>query len=236
MKTEKETPGVRRECRILCVADHIDPLVYSAAVKTRFSHVDMIVSCGDLKPDYYDYIVTSLNVPLYYVLGNHSVFTTKSSLSSNQTPWDGGGRKIRRFQGGVMMEGRLVYLKEFDLILGGFGGSRRYSPGDNQYTELEMAFRIFRMIPRLLWNKMVRGRYIDILVTHASPRGVNDRDDLCHKGFRVFNWFLRRFRPRYQLHGHIHLYDRNAIRRSWYRETEVINAYDHIELAWSGPS
>ena len=74
---KKDTPVKKPACRLLCVADHVDPLVYSGAVKERFSHIDIVISCGDLKPNYYDFIVTSLNVPLYYVLGNHSVFTPK---------------------------------------------------------------------------------------------------------------------------------------------------------------
>ena len=133
------------------------------------------------------------------------------------------------------MEGRVFYLKEWDLIIGGLGGSRRYNKGDNQYTETEMFLRILPMLPRLWWNRIVRGRYIDIFVTHASPRRINDKEDTCHKGFSVFRWFLRRFKPRYQLHGHIHLYDVNEERKTKYEATEVINCYDHYELTWCGP-
>ena len=224
-----------RNCRLLCIADEIDPLVYSDALQERFSHVDLILSCGDLRSDYYDYIVTSLNVPLYYVLGNHSLFSINPAPPLVDKDWKPMAPP-RRFQGGVMVEGKLVYLKKYDLIIGGLGGCRRYREGENQYTEFAMACRIIGMLPRLLWNRIFRGRYIDILLTHASPRGVNDREDLCHRGFRVFNWFLRSFRPRYQIHGHIHLYDRNELRRSQYGKTEVINAFGHIELAWTGPS
>ena len=232
MKIGKKRVKSSRKCRLLCIADHIDPLVYSSAARKRFSHVDLILSCGDLQSDYYDFIITSLNVPFYYVLGNHSPFSRKCSSPLAEKKWKPLATP-RRFQGGVMLEGKLVYLKKYDLILGGLGGSRRYCGGDNQYTEFEMACRIIGMIPRLFWNRIFKGRYIDILLTHAAPRGVNDREDLCHRGFCVFNWFLRNFRPRYQIHGHIHLYDRNEPRRAQYRQTEVINAYDHIELVWT---
>jgi hypothetical protein len=32
------------------------------------------------------------------------------------------------------------------------------------------------------------------------------------------------------IHGHIHLYDLNDIRKSLYYKTEIYNAYDHIVL------
>jgi hypothetical protein len=43
---------------------------------------------------------------------------------------------------------------------------------------------------------------------------------------------MRTFRPRYLVHGHVHLYDRNAAREARYADTTVLNAYDHavIEL------
>ena len=77
---------------------------------------------------------------------------------------------------------------------------------------------------------LFRSRYVDILVTHAAPLGIGDKPDPCHVGFNVFLWFMRRFRPRYLLHGHIHLYDLNAQRVHSYRSTTVINVYDHYLL------
>jgi hypothetical protein len=32
------------------------------------------------------------------------------------------------------------------------------------------------------------------------------------------------------VHGHVHLYDRNAPRSTRYFETEIVNAYDHTVL------
>ena len=54
--------------------------------------------------------------------------------------------------------------------------------------------------------------------------------DPCHTGFRVFLWFMRTFRPRYLVHGHVHLYDRNAAREARYASTTVVNAYDHVVI------
>jgi len=38
------------------------------------------------------------------------------------------------------------------------------------------------------------------------------------------------FKPRYLIHGHVHLYDINARRETMYNKTRVINAYDHVLL------
>ena len=83
------------------------------------------------------------------------------------------------------------------------------------------------MEPRLLLNKARHGRACDILLTHAPPRGINDQEDASHRGFPSFLSFLDRYQPRYLLHGHIHLYNRNAPYQQHYGNTEVINAYPY---------
>jgi Icc-related predicted phosphoesterase len=41
---------------------------------------------------------------------------------------------------------------------------------------------------------------------------------------------MDRFQPRYLIHGHIHLYGRDQVWRTTYRNTEVINAYGYRVL------
>jgi Icc-related predicted phosphoesterase len=120
--------------------------------------------------------------------------------------------------------------KEGSLLIAGLGGSMRYNKGKNQYTETQMFFRICRLIPALILNRIFRGRFLDILLTHAAPRGIGDREDPCHRGFKSFLWFMKLFKPRYLVHGHIHLYDLSDVRSSRYENTTVINAYGHILL------
>jgi Icc-related predicted phosphoesterase len=38
---------------------------------------------------------------------------------------------------------------------------------------------------------------------------------------------MRTFKPKYLIHGHIHLYDLSAVRTTKYQDTWVINAYSH---------
>jgi Icc-related predicted phosphoesterase len=116
---------------------------------------------------------------------------------------------------------------EDGLIVAGLGGSMLYNRGENQYTNFQMNLEILKLIPALLINRIFRGRFLDVLLTHAAPLGIHDKEDPCHRGFKAFLWFMRAFKPKYLVHGHIHLYDLSAVRSTRYRDTVVINAYSH---------
>jgi Icc-related predicted phosphoesterase len=172
--------------KILAVSDRVDPMIHSAEVRERFPDVDLLVSCGDLPAYYLEFIVTQYNAPLVYVPGNHDP-------------------DHLRVPGGCDIDGRLVH--ERGVWIMGLGGSRRYKPaGRHQYTEVEMRFRAARMLPRLLINKLRRGRGMDLLVTHAPARGIHDAEDPAHLGFQTFCWLLRAFQPALMLHGHMHVH------------------------------
>ncbi|MDR1319318.1 MAG: metallophosphoesterase [Treponema sp.] len=192
--------------KILCVSDQIDPLVYSSGIKQRFGEVNFILSAGDLPMDYLDFVSSSLNKPLYFIFGNHYA-------------------EDRDGSGGVHIGTKAV--REEGLLIAGLGGSMRYNRGKNQYTESEMYLEIFKLLPRLFFNRLFHGRYLDILLTHAPPRGIHDHKDKCHTGFKAFLWFMKVFRPKYLIHGHIHLYDLSDIRSTRWCDTLVINAYSH---------
>ena len=98
---------------------------------------------------------------------------------------------------------------------------------DYQYTEFQMRQRVLSLAPRLLWNRLWQGRYLDILVTHAPPCGIHDQEDLCHTGFKSFIWLMDWVSPRYLLHGHVHLYLPNQRSRSVYITTEILNTYGY---------
>ncbi len=98
---------------------------------------------------------------------------------------------------------------------------------DYMYSESEMRVVVAQMVPRLLWNRQRVGRALDVLVTHSPPFGIHDRPDLPHTGFKVFLTFLRLFRPRYHLHGHIHVYRQDEVVQTRHEETDVINVYPY---------
>ncbi len=215
--------------KILCISDQIDPLVYSNSIKERFADVDLILSAGDLPLDYLDFIVSSLNKPLFFVFGNHNL----KGFSRFQKGFAGHfdldmNLDYSYATGSVHIASRII--KEGSLIIAGVGGSMRYNNGENQYTNSQMNWEIIKLIPKLFFHKIFHGRYLDIFLTHASPEGIHDKDDLCHRGFRAFLWFMRFFKPKYLIHGHIHLYDLSEVRTTKYHDTLVINAYSHFIL------
>jgi Icc-related predicted phosphoesterase len=215
--------------KILCVSDMIDPLVYSENVVSRYGDVDMVISAGDLRLKYYEFIISSLNKPLYFVFGNHHVeeltrYTKKESdIDLNRR--DG----FPPFRG-EFVDGKVHRDKKSGVIIAGLGGSMRYNRGDHQFREWQMFFRMLKMIPRLLFNRIFHGRYLDILLTHAAPLGIGDETDLCHVGFSTFLTFMQWFKPKYLLHGHIHLVDLNAPRHRVYKRTQIINIYSSYLL------
>jgi Icc-related predicted phosphoesterase len=214
--------------RLLCLADHVDPLIYSNSLKARYGKVDLVMSCGDLTFGYYDFVVTTLNKPLYFVFGNHHV-EGRSEYTRQNDPFSPAPAKWEaRGVGATCVEGKVVRIR--GLIVAGLGGSILYNGGENQYTDFAMFLAILRLVPALLWHRVLHGRFLDVLLTHSPPYGINDLPDPCHTGFRSFLWFMRTFKPRYLVHGHVHLYDRNAAREARYGSTTIMNAYDHVVI------
>jgi Icc-related predicted phosphoesterase len=114
-----------------------------------------------------------------------------------------------------------IYKFEGLRILG-LGGSMRYKNGEHQYTEKEMRWRVFKLMPKIMWNGGV-----DIIVTHAPAFGLNDGKDWPHKGFDVFNKLIDKYKPAYFIHGHVHAnYGRDFKRVTEQGDTTVINAYE----------
>ncbi len=219
--------------RVLAVADHVDPLVYSHNIKSRFNAVDFVIGAGDLDISYYEYIVSCLNKPLYFVFGNHNL--TEFSMfhpSQGAFPPDHTKNSIAMHYGSCCVDGTIKRDKKTGIIIAGLGGSQRYNNEKHQYTELQMFLRILKLIPHMMIYRIKYGRWADLLVTHATPKGIHDREDLCHQGFKCFLWFIKVFKPRYLIHGHVHLYDINAQRQSELYNTRIINAYNHIIFDW----
>lgn len=220
---ERLTDVAAPPVRILAICDEVDRRLYGPGLSSRIGQVDLVLSCGDL-PDYYlDYVASTLGVPLYGVHGNHDA----------RPSWDDSGERART-SGMGELHGRVV--EEQGLLIGGLDGSPRYNDGPYQFSEQEMRAQVARMVPRLLLNRARHGRYLDVLVTHAPPRDIHDEPDRCHRGFEVFRWFLRTFRPRYHLHGHIHVYDIRKTTRTRFHDTLVLNAYPYRQIHLAAPS
>lgn len=207
--------------KVLAVTDEVDPRIYSSTVRDRMGDVEFVVSCGDLPATYLEYLTDSLHKDVYYVLGNHAEELVRE-----------GRRGVLRHPLGCTDLGfKIVRDKRTGIIFAGLPGSPRYlEHAPVQFSEREMTMGILRMVPRLLWNRIRYGRYLDILVTHSPPRDVGDREDPAHRGFKIMRTFVKWARPVYQLHGHVHLYDRSQEISTRLHDTDVINVYPYQKL------
>lgn len=202
--------------KLLAVTDKVVDLIYSPSLVEKFGDVDMVLSCGDLPYYYLEYIVTMLCVPLLYVHGNHDP-PIEYSASGAQSTGPGGCSNVHS---------RLV--RERGLSIAGLEGSIRYKPqGRYQYTETQMWTQVLKLSPGLLRNRLVTGRPLDVLLAHSPPFGIHNGRDRTHIGFRSFLWLMDRFKPRYLLHGHRHVYNPLEVTETQYQDTTVINVYPY---------
>jgi Icc-related predicted phosphoesterase len=226
--------GQRANVKILAVSDEVVEFLYGPGLRQKFEDIDLVLGCGDLPYYYLEFIVTVLDVPLYYVPGNHD--RSEQYLSD--------GRIIHSAQGCEVLDQRTARLpvnlngaaaagRPPQLLLAGLGGSIRYNNDSlHQHTEGEMASRVVSLAPRLLLNRLRFGRFLDILVTHSPPRGIHDDTDRAHTGFNVFRTFMDVFRPRLLLHGHSHVYRPDTQTSTRYKHTQVINVYPYRTIEW----
>ena len=206
---------------MLTVSDVESRLIYDVHIRERFVGVDLVLSCGDLPNNYLDYIASMLNVPMLYVHGNHVI-------TNSQDPH----REALAPLGARNMHHQVEYLWEYDLIIAGIEGSLRYNKGRHQYSQLQMWLLVLSMVPKLLWNKLTRGRYLDVFMTHAPAWQLNDETDLAHQGIKAFRWLVETFHPQVFVHGHVHTYRNMPLPPRIYQKTRIYNTcgYQFIEV------
>lgn len=195
--------------RIMVMSDVESKHIWDYYKPGMFADVDLILSAGDLNPNYLTFIETFANVPLMYVHGNHDE-------KYEHTPPEGC----------ICVEDSIVEYQGIRIL--GLGGSMRYRPGQHQYTEQQMQRRI-----RRLWLKLKSYGGFDILLTHAPAAGFHDGTDICHQGFAAFGELIEKYQPKYHIHGHVHMnYGIETPRISQNMQTTVINAYKTYEFTY----
>ncbi len=205
--------------KILAISDIELGFIYNPQIAERFNDIDMVISCGDLPYYYLEFIISTLNVPLYFVRGNHSSQVEASSSGSDRTsPW------------GAIDLNKKVICDDTSVLLAGIEGSLRYNFGPHQYTQEQMWRKVLLLVPSLFYNKIRYGRYLDVFVTHAPPYKIHDMDDLPHRGIKAFRWLVQVFQPTLHLHGHIHIYRHSAVYSTQINQSTVINAYGYREI------
>ncbi len=168
--------------KVLAVSDVEDKLMYDFFKKERVEGVELIISCGDLRADYLDFLMTMVNRPMIYVRGNHDDrFNSEPPL------------------GATCIEGKVYTFNGIRFY--GLGGCIGHQPNAlNRYTEQQMKNRIIRSYPSFTLH-----HGFDVLVTHSPAAGYGDvPGSFTHEGFQCFNKLMNKFQPEYMFHGHVH--------------------------------
>lgn len=187
--------------KILAISDVESKHLLDFFDAKKYEDVDLILSAGDLKGTYLSYVVTMVNKPLLYVHGNHDISLMNAPAEGCECIDDG----VIKFNG---------------LRIAGLGGCMTYNGKELQFTEAEMAWRIKK-------NILKYRKGIDILLTHAPVFGIGDGKDQAHVGYQSFIKMLDKYKPRLMVHGHMHLNYGICQREHRYKDTRIINAFDH---------
>jgi len=204
MKTSSPAP---HNLKILTVSDFVDKSLTQMVEDKTLEPVDLIISCGDMEPEYLSFLRDRLDTPLFYIKGNHDIRYSSSNPMGCED-----------------IHARLVKFKTLNIM--GLDGSLWYNGGTNQYTDREMEKIIFGM-----WFSIWRKGGIHLVVTHAPPRHIHDAEDRCHMGFESFVKLINKRKPEYLIHGHIHKDFKNHEERTTIvNTTKVINTCGYTIL------
>jgi Icc-related predicted phosphoesterase len=193
--------------KLLCVSDTVVPELDDQVRSDKLGPVDLVISCGDLPPEYLGFLRNTLHAPVYYVRGNHDI------RYDGKPP-----ERCLNIHGRIVRHGPLKIL--------GLEGSRWYNDGPIQYTEEQMRYMVWRLRPRIWFNGG-----LNMIVTHAPPRYIHDAEDRCHRGFKIFRKLIQWYTPHFFLHGHIHaLFADDSQRSTQVGDTRVVNCYGYCRL------
>ena len=190
--------------RILVVADEESRSLWDHYLPEKLDGVDLIISCGDLRAEYLEFLATMVKCPVLYVPGNHDE------------------RYVESPPGGCTCIDGIIYRYNGLRILG-FGGSMKYKDGPYMFSERQMRHHIWKAKPSII----MRGGF-DILVTHAPVMGYGDLTDLPHRGYKCFNDLIWKCRPAYMIHGHVHANYGSRFKRVTKHPSgvHIVNGYD----------
>lgn len=193
--------------KILAISDEEVSAYWEHYVPGRLDEFDLILACGDLNASYLSFLVTMAHGPVMYIHGNHDI-----------------GYGLHPPEGCDCIEDKLVTYRGLRIL--GLGGCLKYRPGPHQYTDDQMRRRIAK-----LKRQLRKAGGVDIVITHAPPKGVGDADDAAHRGFRALLELIDEYHPQYLLHGHIHArYGFGIPREQEYHGTRVINVSERYIL------
>ena len=158
---------------IMILSDQESKLLYEYYDPERIKDIDLLISCGDLPPEYLTFFASVCHAPLVYVRGNHD------NKYAYKPP-----------EGCICVEDDIYVYKGVRILgLGRLYGI--YSGLGQSVYRAPDASRIRKLRWKLLWH-----RGFDILVTHAPAFGLNDMEDLPHRGFKSFLTLMDKYHPK----------------------------------------
>ena len=124
--------------RILVVSDVETGKYYDNYTPGSLDEFGLIISCGDLKKEYLEFLATFAKCPVLYVFGNHD------DCFEDDPP-----------AGCICIDG-LVYEYQ-GLRIMGLGGSMRYRQDvKHMYNEADMQHRIWKLGLKLYMKKLLQ--------------------------------------------------------------------------------
>lgn len=185
--------------RLLAVSDMPERALDFEVNRDAIGRIDAVVGCGDLEPEYLDFLANSFSVPLHYVRGNHD----------RGANWRAGQQTLPE-----PMHHHGEELAGLSLVGLSWPSSRHDRAVRDEMAAWRQVFRLG-----------LRGRKDrrTLVISHVPPFGLGDTpDDLYHRGFAAYHWLCRRLNPVLWLHGHTSLAARNEWRTRW-GETMLVN-------------
>ena len=105
--------------KILILSDVESKYLWDYFEKEKLEGIDLILSCGDLKPQYLSFLASFTKAPVLYVRGNHDDCY-----------------EIDPPDGCICIEDSIYNFNGLRIM--GLGGSIKYNNGKNQYTQNQM--------------------------------------------------------------------------------------------------
>jgi len=159
---------------------------------------------------YLEYIISTLDIPLYYVRGNHASKIEVGVHGDRTDPWGAIDlhRKVKRDPSG--------------LLVAGIEGSLQYNYGPHQYkSDRDVEHGLWpgtNPVPEPYALRALPG-YLCKATPH--PGKSTTRKTGRTRASRRSNWLIKVFQPTYFLHGHVHVYRSDTVtERSWGKRTD----------------
>ena len=111
------------------------------------------------------------------------------------------------------IHGKSVKCK--DLIISGIEGCLEYKSGNKLLHTDEDISQVVNNI----------NIDTDIVVSHNSPLGIHDKEDLAHRGYSALKSYIEKYNPSYLVHGHQHI---NNV--TTHKNTTIIGIYGGVIL------